>query len=70
MQPTPWYRTGLGTDRSKWTIIQSLVKDEDNYVCECDSPEDAAFIVDVVNEWHDRHSSGLTDQEYFENETP
>ncbi len=51
-QPTPWYRTGLGTDESKWNIVQSAVKDEDNFVCECDNPDDAKLIIDAVNAKH------------------
>lgn len=48
-KPLPWYVTGLGTDESKWSIVQSAALDEDNFICECDDPEDARLIVSAVN---------------------
>jgi len=43
------YRTGPGTDQSQWKIVQIADKDEDNFVCECETPELAQLIVSCVN---------------------
>lgn len=43
------YVTGLGTDPTKWKIIQRADLEEDNYVCECETPAQAREIVRRFN---------------------